>query len=223
MAGLLSLFDLLNATWPPTGGAWCGAAGKGSCLGFPCPCTTGWVSTALGCFTRYGKVSPLGTVGGGSSGSGNYSKTMYRGSNTPLTFSSSKHLADLVSAILIGSDGQSHFYPLYLSEYLMKYPLRVLGSNSSSIYATNSALCLSSKGSNQEAGGSDLISPQAHSIARGPWAGNTASWERISSLTSDARSREARQHCMLLFTRENRDRWRTKEFAVESLAGLVGR
>ncbi|EPS74581.1 hypothetical protein M569_00175 [Genlisea aurea] len=38
-----------------------------------------------------------------------------------------------------------------------------------------------------------------------PWAGNTAGLERISSFTSDVRSREARQHCMLLFTRENRD------------------
>lgn len=73
---------------------WClmwginGMPGKGSCLGFPCPCTTGWVSTALGCSTGYGKVSPLGTVGDGSPGSGNSSKTMSRGSNTPLSFSS---------------------------------------------------------------------------------------------------------------------------------------
>lgn len=44
---------------------------------------------------------------------------------------------------------------------------------------------------------------------RGPWAGNTAGLERISSLTSDARSREARQHCMLLFTRENRTEIKT--------------
>lgn len=36
---------------------------------------------------------------------------------------------------------------------------------SSSIYATNSALCLSGKGSDQQAGGSDLISPQVRPIA----------------------------------------------------------
>ena len=80
-------------------------------LVFPCPCTTGWVSTALGCSTGYGKVSLLGTVGGASSGSGNSSKRMYRGSNTPLTFRPKRILLTWSQQSWSGAMGNQTYIP----------------------------------------------------------------------------------------------------------------